>query len=149
TLRPHGEAMLGVILDQARRTQNWMFQTNVHRALAAAAAGPGGGTDPGLALWHPSGYSQAWAHFTGSAADWWVAEDGLVAHVTGPEEDFLTFDAPLTGTFEFSVDAYDAPWSESQLSYGGLTFEVTNPTQPSTVPTVGRASNLPKPFHFL
>ena len=38
---------------------------------------------------------------------WWVAHDGQVAHVGGPGHDMLYFNWPVTGDFEFSVDAYN------------------------------------------
>jgi tetratricopeptide (TPR) repeat protein len=135
-LRPHGRAMLQAILDQARKTQNWNVQALASRLLAAGeSAGPGREKSPELALWHPSSFSGAWAHAAG-APDWWTAQDGLVTHLAGSEEDFLDFACPLAGTFEFSVDAYSGPWAEAQVAYGGLTFEDSGASL--NVVTIGR-----------
>jgi tetratricopeptide (TPR) repeat protein len=145
-LKDHGRAMLVTLLDQGRKTQHWAFQTLANRALALAdlpdpAKTPAG---PGLAHWHPSGFSGAWAHTNGAAPSWWAAQGGLIAHLSGPEEDSLFFDHPLTGTFEFSVDAYDGGWSESHVGYGGRIFEPMQHPQAGNVATAGRWENVPR-----
>ena len=37
--------------------------------------------------------------------------------------DFLLFDYPLAGTYEFSVDAYDGPFAQGSLTHNGLVLE--------------------------
>src|SRR5262249_52014788 len=53
----------------------------------------------------------------------WVAQDGHVSHVAGPEQDLLIFDYPLAGTFEVSFDAFNGPWAEGACAYAGLVVE--------------------------
>ena len=47
----------------------------------------------------------------------------MIAHLAGLDHDFLLFDYPLTGTFEFSVDGYVGAFAESGISAGGLVVE--------------------------
>ncbi|MBX6316022.1 MAG: DUF1583 domain-containing protein, partial [Isosphaeraceae bacterium] len=154
-LQAHGEAMLKAILDQARNTQNWLFQNVINRIQAAhtvAAIGkisPAFHADPGLAFWLPSGFTSSWGHSQGGASSWWVEQQGVISHVTGAEEDFLYFDYPLAGTFTFSVEAYDGGWAEGHIAYGGLLFEAMGAPLASHVPSVGRHQNPSKSFPSL
>ena len=47
------------------------------------STGVGAGKDPGLALWHPADQRTAAGDVDGAIPAWWVAHDGLVAHLAG------------------------------------------------------------------
>ena len=136
TTRPTGLAMLKLIVDQARRTQNAAFQAYANHAAASAtlAEFPGSGLsrggDPGLAYWTVAGAAP-----TASKSDWWVAQGGLIRHLDGAGN--LYFNLPLQGTFEFSVDAFDGGWAESQLSFGGLLYNAMAHPMASSVAGTG------------
>ncbi|HVC99333.1 MAG TPA: DUF1583 domain-containing protein, partial [Pirellulales bacterium] len=115
-----------------QNTYDRPLRNHVQTDLAASAAAKAGGTikalgaGPGLAWWHPASHESALTHQGGSIAPLWFEYEGQVAHLTGPEYDFLYFDYPLTGRFEFSADVFEGGWGEGNLSYGGLVFEVLN-----------------------
>src|SRR5262249_11375720 len=50
----------------------------------------------------------------------WLANEGLIEHVTGCGYDQLFFNYPLTGTFEFSCDVMQGQFSQADVGYGGL-----------------------------
>jgi hypothetical protein len=124
-----GGRMVQELLFQAQQTQNHQFLTHLRRDVANAAVLREGGApltagqDPGLALWHPASHVSPGTYQLGAVPSWWLGHDGQLAHVTGPEQDFLYFAYPLTGTFEFSVEAYVGSWSEAVAAYNGLVFE--------------------------
>ncbi|HTU90940.1 MAG TPA: DUF1583 domain-containing protein [Gemmataceae bacterium] len=73
--------------------------------------------------WHSASYSDAASRRAGILPPWWIAHEGHIAHLVGGQDDFLIFDCPLTGTFEFSVDAYQGGWAEGHVGYAGTVFE--------------------------
>ncbi|HTU17039.1 MAG TPA: DUF1583 domain-containing protein [Gemmataceae bacterium] len=135
------EAFADQLISLAKNRQNWPALTHLredlalsrlpHRDKSHAVSG-----DPGLASWHPASYVGGGMRQTGTRPAWWIAHEGHVAHLLGPDHDFLIFDYPLTGTFEFSVDAYHGGWAEGHLSYAGMVFE-PNPTSTSRFWPVG------------
>jgi hypothetical protein len=78
---------------------------------------------PRLAHWHQTERTRGHAYQTGAGPTWWVAADGRVSHLTGIAQEYLFYDYPLAGTFSFSIDAYESPYYESHVSYGGLIYE--------------------------
>ena len=46
-----------------------------------------------------------------------------MAHISGPDQDLLLFDYPLTGTFELSLEAPCGSWQEAGCSYAGIIAE--------------------------
>jgi tetratricopeptide (TPR) repeat protein len=143
-----GQAMTRALLTQSQRTQNYSFQAHLRRDLAASLLGgassrrESGGGDPGLALWHPATLIDAGTHAAGAPSAWWAADEGVIVHVTGPQDQLLMFDYPLTGRFEFSADVYTGGWAEGQVAYGGLVFEADSNNVPSSVYTVGRGEEV-------
>ncbi len=125
----------------AQRTQNQPEQIHLQEELARSQLRQRGDRqavrgDPGLAHWHLGGYVSGGARHNGALPPRWVAHEGHVSHLLGSDHDFLIYDYPLTGTFEFSVDAYHGPWAEGQFSYAGMVFE-PNPTSVSRYWPVG------------
>jgi tetratricopeptide (TPR) repeat protein len=125
-LRATGEKLAGVLLKKAQGVQDTRKILQLHHDLAAATAGRAGGkpdAGPGLALWHPASDASADTHQWGTVGPWWAAHEGHVSHLVGPQNDYLFFDYPLTGTYEFSVEAYHGAWAEGAVACQGLVFE--------------------------
>ncbi len=125
----------------AQRTQNQPAQVHLQEELAQSRLRKHGeahvlSIDPGLAHWHPGGYVSGGARRDGLPPARWVAHEGHVAHLLGPDHQFLIYDYPLTGTFEFSVDTSHGPWAEGHFGYAGMVFE-PNPTSVSRFWPVG------------
>lgn len=57
-------------------------------------------------------------HLTSGLEPWWVVHEGHIAHLRGPEFDTLCYKYPLTGDFQFTVEAADGFWSEGEAGYG-------------------------------
>jgi hypothetical protein len=74
----------------------------------------------GLAAWHPTNMRPGQYALSGEVRPSWVAHQGHVAHPAGSTSDVLLFDYPLTGTYDFAVDAYVGPWAGSLLLHNGL-----------------------------
>jgi hypothetical protein len=141
--------MAELLMTLSKRRQSRDYLAHLRNDLAAsrvarlAPANAPVSRDPGLARWHASGSTRP----GGLLPAWWVAHEGHVAHLLGPEHEFLLFDYPLTGTFEFSADAYQGGWAEGHLGYAGLVFE---PSQgQSTIWPVGRHDQLYRPVTSL
>jgi tetratricopeptide (TPR) repeat protein len=148
-LRDLGEAMARALIGQSQRTQNWSFLVHLRRDLADGLVARAGdkataaGNDPGLVSWHPATIVDANTHAAGAPPGWWVEHDGLIRLVTGTQDQLLLFDYPLTGRFEFSVDAYSGGWAEGHAGYGGLIFEANSNGVPSGIFPVGRSERVP------
>jgi hypothetical protein len=126
-----GEALARQLLPQAqtRARSHLDFLSQLRSDLAASrVARSATGADlrqrrPGLAHWHPTQRTRSHAYMTGAVSPWWVAHGGRVAHLAGIAQDYLFYDYPLAGRFTLSVEAHEAPFFESHLSYGGIIFE--------------------------
>ncbi|MDR3639221.1 MAG: DUF1583 domain-containing protein [Isosphaeraceae bacterium] len=103
------------------------FATHLNRSAALRQArvedSEWDGGDPGLSLWHPSSLRPNPTAPHGGVPPFWVAAEGHVAHIGGRSDDYLYFDYPLEGSFEFSLDFYHAGWNEANAGYGGFVFE--------------------------
>jgi hypothetical protein len=138
-----GEPLALALLDRAERGQAQdmlcHLRDDLARARAARVGGSPGG-DSGLALWHPTSLFTADTHASGPSPARWVAGEGVVAHLTGPQDQLLLLDVPLAGRFEFSVDAFvGGDGGGGEIAYGGL---ILGPGS-NTVATVGRHEVLP------
>ncbi len=78
------------------------------------------GDDPQLAHWFPATTREC---VTEAGDPWWVIQEGHIAHLTGPGSDLLYFAYPLTGEFEFTVDAFGGAWAETDVGYNGVIVE--------------------------
>ena len=59
---------------------------------------------------------------TGVAPMWWVAHEGLMTHLCGPDVSHLYLKYPLTGEFTVTADTWIGGWAESNFGYGGLAY---------------------------
>ncbi|MDA1049521.1 MAG: DUF1583 domain-containing protein [Planctomycetota bacterium] len=78
------------------------------------------GDDPQLAHWFPASTQEK---FYNGVTPWWAVQEGHIAHLPGAGVDLLYFTYPLTGEFEFTVDAYKGSWAETEAGYGGVVVE--------------------------
>jgi hypothetical protein len=115
-----------VVLERAEQVNNPPVLARLRAELAEArarrAGAPAAVAATGLAAWHPAGIRTV-LDLRDSTPAYWVAHQGHLAHLAGSATDLLLVDYPLTGTYEFSVDAYAGPWAESVLAHNGLAIE--------------------------
>jgi tetratricopeptide (TPR) repeat protein len=150
-----GEQMASLLAALAERHHAVDFLVHLRSDLARSRAGRlAAGTavphEPGLPHWHPAAHADGAGRAQGLLPSWWVAHEGHVAHLGGPQYEYLVTDYPLTGTFELSVDAY-----QGGVGYAGLVFEPApsaagpqNPGQTAASPAVwpvGHHDQLPRP----
>jgi tetratricopeptide (TPR) repeat protein len=154
--RDPGLELIRALISQSQKTQNWAFLSHLRRDLAVSEVARAGsqrpvpGDDPGLAYWHPAEIVDANRHAAGGAPNWWVETEGHLRHITGPQDELLLFDFPLTGRFEVSMDAYMGGWSESQAGYGGLVFDLSGASSPSMgILPVGRSERVNVPNRYV
>lgn len=79
----------------------------------------------------------------GAMPMWWLTHEGKFEHICGPGQDYLFFNYPLTGTFEFSCDVWLGHWADGSGGYGGLVFDTLNSCQ--IFPIGRREHSLGKP----
>jgi tetratricopeptide (TPR) repeat protein len=144
-LRPLTGPWVRQVLDQTGRWQDWSVGAHLRQQRAAVTAlrnrqPPTDSRSGGLQLWRPAG--QPRAQDDRYPASWWVAAEGHVCHVTGPRHDYLEFAYPLSGTFTFSVEAWDGGSAESHVSFAGREFKSSdyNPAAGNWVPGIGGRS---------
>ena len=122
-----GFRLVEALEERVKKLYNIPALARLRRELAQARARRAGAsavlTGAGLADWHPVSSRSAMVPHGGDSPAYWVAHDGHVAHLAGSRLDYLLLDYPLTGTYEFSCEAYAGPWAESVLTHGGLAFE--------------------------
>jgi tetratricopeptide (TPR) repeat protein len=139
-LRGTGAVFADLLISLAQRGQNWPaiihLREELARSRSAGKAGSFGLGDSGLAHWHPGDYAAGGVRRNGLLPALWVAHEGHVAHLLGPDQQYLMYDYPLTGAFEFSVDTYHGGWAEGHFGYAGMVFE-PNPTALSRFWPVG------------
>jgi tetratricopeptide (TPR) repeat protein len=128
----------------AQRTRDQPAQVHLREEMAQSRCQHTKAPELQLPHWHPGGYVSAGARRDGPLPARWVAHEGHIAHLLGPDHQFLIFDYPLIGTFEFSVDAYHGGWAEGHLSYAGMVFE-PNPGSVSRFWPVGCHEQIPLP----
>jgi len=135
------------ILESGRRFElsATKSRTFVHfsDALAAAHAADAGSDLKALlrkaapALWTSGGNFGSAALQNGNPEAKWIAHEGMIAHLTGRENDSLYFPWPLGGTFEFSVTSLDAEALNGDLGFAGLMCESITNAGTTTVSGLG------------
>ncbi len=70
----------------------------------------------------------------------------MIAHLGGTGIDHFLFDYPVTGTYEFSVDAYLGWFAESGIAHGGLVLETSGSQFGGLIFPVGESEAVHKPF---
>jgi hypothetical protein len=150
-LRLLGERLMRQMMQHAFRyyENQWIARLHhdlmVSAALTNAAAAVAPNQDPGLALWHPAADETAARRLQGAVEPFWFIHEDHVVHVAGPGTEFLYFDYPLSGEFEFSVDAFNGGWSEANVGFGGLAFEAQHGGIPTRIWPAGRHEEISLP----
>ena len=111
-------------------------------ALVRKEGAPAVLANTNFAWWHPANTAFGYQPATGWPADYWTAQDGLVAHLAGSGVDLLLFDYPLAGTYELSVDVYDGPWAEAAITHNALIFEPSSGQNNGQVSQIGEFQGL-------
>ncbi len=141
-----GLLMLEALVEQAQKYQNPSALACLHHDLAIEHARAAGipsivsQSENGTPLWHAASYHTMITAGDSITPSLWVGHEGHVAHITGPEQDLLLYDYPLTGNFEVSFQAPQGSWQEAVCSFGGL---VAEPFWVSDVFPVGGSESLP------
>lgn len=79
-------------------------------------------TRTGLKHWTAGAIASSQMDAVGSMPMWWIANEGMVTHICGPDQSHLYLKYPLTGTFEISCDAWMGGWAEANTGFGGIVF---------------------------
>ena len=104
--------------------------------------------DAGLALWHPASSRAGYVLRNATTPALWLAHQGTIAHVAGSDHDFLLFDYPLSGTFEFSVEGYVGRFVESGITHNGLVLGPFGFNSGGSVFPVGQSETIGAPGRF-
>ena len=104
------------------------------------------GDDPEMAHWFPATTKKQATH---GVEPWWIVQEGHIVHLAGAGDDLLYFAYPLTGEFEFTVDAFKGPWAETDAGYGGIVVNSQGSSSRTSVWSTGghESVNLPKALH--
>src|SRR5262249_36870801 len=120
-----GLRLTQVLLDRAEQLNDWALISLIRSELAQAAALPAGAPSllaagAGLASWHATSMRMGSYLLTAEPPPQWIAHQGHVFHPAGSTSDILLFDYPLTGTYEFTAEAFNGPWAGSAIAHNGL-----------------------------
>ncbi len=103
-----------------------------------------------LKSWIVAGSEDAVRHSAGAERGIWLSHQGHITHLSGPRSSALLFRYPLTGEFEFSVEAQQggAAPTDGCLTYNGFQILAHLGSQSLTVHDVdsARFQNAPAPF---
>ena len=100
----------------------------------------------GLKHWTAGAVVSARTEATGAVPMWWIAHEGLLAHLCGPEDSHLYFKYPLTGEFKVTCDSWLSGWAENDLGYGGLVYNGLNLGSDTQIVALGnRQDSVHKP----
>ncbi len=158
-----GVSLTDALLERARLindpaalaiTQIELVEAKARRAGAAGSLAPAG-----LALWHSAttrtadvtsgrGTEEQARRTNDEGQAIWIAEAAHVAHRGGAAGDLLLLDYPLTGTFQFSVDAYAGLHEESLVISSGLVIKPFSSDRQSEVFPIGRPEFLTVPWRL-
>ena len=132
-LAPHGEPLLSPLKMVSQWTQYPVTPPYIARIqalqdrLTAARAGAPNATTAGVpARWQAAPLRSIW-----------FAQDDYLAHLSGSESGYLLFDKPLSGTFEFSVDAWQLSSGNGSIGYGGVVFAPPDSQGQALISAVG------------
>ena len=125
-LKPVVAPLFDLMASRVRATQNWQQGQDVVEEVARQRLEKFKAPQA-LAGAAPSRWPDPIGHAT------WVSQDGVAGPAWTPENAYALFDAPLGGTFEFSVDVWAGTWSEGYAGYAGLVPEPNSRVQSSRV----------------
>ena len=129
----HGEGLLKPLFDRALAERNTEYLRRIRAAWDRLGATRAGAPDALAA-----GLPTRWR--TATPGSVWFAQDGYLVQAWNDEASYLLFDAPLAGTFEFSVDVFQGNFTDGNVGYAGVVYEPIA----SSVWAVGRLDQVMK-----
>jgi tetratricopeptide (TPR) repeat protein len=133
----HGEGLLKHLLDRAQGSHQIE-----HIARIRAATDRLGVTRSGAPEALTGGLPPRWHSATPGAV--WFAQEGYLVQARNEQPSLLLYDAPLAGTFEFSVDVYQGGWTEGHAGYAGVVYEPNRNGVGSSVWAIGHHDQVHK-----
>lgn len=94
-------------------------------------------TNTGLKHWTASSTVPARTEAAGAVPMWWIAQEGLLTHICGPDQSHLYFKYPLAGTFELSCEGWFGGWAEANSGFGGVVFQGLNGGSDTSIFAIG------------
>ena len=151
-----GEEILATLLEPTVTAVSDNLRPFVRRAQAIALLKQHAGADatlladPKLKFWIPASEEVAARSAAGAVRQVWLAHEDHLLHLAGPHNDYLCFRYPLTGEFEFQVEAQNGgpPHTFGGLAFGGLAYGVAGNADELRVwdLALGRTLTRPMPF---
>lgn len=149
-----GLQLAEALVESAKKARNYAVMSHLNFEIAAArwnlnraksAPRHGGVT---LAHWHPADIQNNVMLRDDSADPYWVAHDGVIAHVSGPGQDFLLFDRPLTGRYEVTFDTTAEAFAQGGFCHNGLVFDLFTPQVGAQLFPVGGSEQIRRPLEL-
>lgn len=106
---------------------------------------------PNLKFWIPASEENALRSAAGAVRETWLAHEDHILHLAGPHNDYLCFRYPLTGAFEFQVEAQNGGREHTfgNLAFGGLAYGVAGNADEFRVWGLDMQQMLTRPFPFV
>jgi hypothetical protein len=101
-----------------------------------------------LKYWEPGSGQTLFLSSQGAVHPVWLTQEDHILHLAGPRNDPLFLRFPLTGSFEFSVEAqtYGATFTDGCLVYGGLQYQMTGDQLVVYDPDIAHSARRYAPF---
>jgi hypothetical protein len=156
-LRPTGQRVFEKLVERIPDGNSYYARPFLRRARAIAilkqhdGAGPKLLADPGLKFWIPASEENAARSATGAVRETWLLHEDHIMHLAGPHNDYLCFRYPLTGEFEFQVEAQNGgkEYTFGNLAFGGLAYSVAGNADELRVWGLDIAQMVTRPFPFV
>jgi len=152
-LRQQAQKMLRALVTHSKNVRSGTIRAVLRRALARAVvdcndANAGLLDSITLKDWMPACHHSARTRYAGPLEPLWIAHEGHVQHISGGELGFLFYKYPLTGEFQFHVEALDDGWAEGDVSFAGLVYEFGAYSNTGSVYGVGRSGSISRPCTY-
>jgi hypothetical protein len=154
-LRATGQYVFETLLEHLGPAASAYARPFLRRARAIAILKQHEGTelellsDTGLEFWIPASEESAARSATGAVRDVWLVHENHILHLAGPNNDYLCFRYPLSGNFEFQVEAQNGGKEHTfgNVAFGGLAYDVTH--NEFRVGGLDMGQKLSRPFPFI
>jgi len=156
-LRPTGQRVFETLLASLRDQSSPYARAFLQRARAMAVLQQHAGVDPqlladpNLKFWIPASEENAARSATGAVRETWLSHEDHILHLAGPHNDYLCFRYPLTGDFEFQVEAQNRGQEQTygNLAFGGLAYGIAGYDDEFRVWGLDMHDVLTRPFPFV
>lgn len=156
-LQPHGERIASALAQLGHGSGSPVVAPFLREARAVAATWRYPNAQPNLLSgrqlkhWVVAGGDDANRHAAGADHGTWLTHEGHVMHLAGPRSSALLFQYPLTGDFEFSVEAQQGGGQPTDgcVTYNGLQILAHRERQALTIHDVDSSRFLTSPAPFV